>query len=75
MRISLRKMRQTQKFTQAKLAEMSNTSERNYRRIEAGKQTPNVYTAQRIAQALHTTVEEVFPLPQKNSSDTYTIKE
>ncbi len=75
MRINLKKARQNKGFTQSKIAKLSNISERQYRRIELGEQTPNVDTALLIAQALNTTVEELFPLPQENSSDTNPSKE
>jgi len=75
MRINLKKARQNKGFTQLELAKLSNISERQYRRIELEEQTPSVDTALLIAQALNTTVEELFPLSQDNSSDTNPSKE
>lgn len=51
------------KLTQAKLAQMANISERQYRRIESGEQTPSVEVALLLAQALHTKVEKLFFIP------------
>ncbi len=69
MRAKLKKIRKEKNFTQFQIAKIAKISERQYRRIELGEQTPNVDTAQLIAQALQTTVEELFPLSQRNSSD------
>lgn len=49
-------------ITQSKIAKEANISVMSYQRYEAGERIPNVYTAQLIAQALQTTVEELFPL-------------
>lgn len=51
------------KLTQVRLAQMANISERQYRRIESGEQTPSVEVALLLAKALHTTVEKLFFLP------------
>jgi transcriptional regulator with XRE-family HTH domain len=59
----LKEQRKKAKLTQAKIAKLAGISERAYQQYEADKRIPNVYTAQLIAQALHTTVEELFPLP------------
>ncbi len=55
-------------FTQSKLADKAKISVLSYQRYESGERLPNVCTAQLIAQALNTTVEELFPLSQENSS-------
>lgn len=44
------------------LAEATGLSRHQISRIENGHMIPNVYDAQRIAQALRNTVEHVFPL-------------
>ncbi|MCI8629732.1 MAG: helix-turn-helix transcriptional regulator [Firmicutes bacterium] len=59
---TLKNKRIEKKLTQAKLAQMANISERQYRRIETGEQTPSVEVALLLAKALHTTVEKLFPL-------------
>lgn len=72
MKKTLKNMRQKKGLTQAEIAQLSNISERQYRRIELGEQTPNVDTALLIAKALNKTVEELF----SSSNDTnLTIKE
>lgn len=70
MKTTILKYKRKEKgFTQVELAEKANITERAYQRYEAGERVPNAYTAQLIAQALHTSVEELFPLSQRNSSD------
>lgn len=59
----LKEQRKKVKLTQVKIAKLVGISERAYQNYEAGKRTPDVYTAQLIAQALHTKVEELFPFP------------
>lgn len=58
----IKQTRQKKGITQIEVAEKANTPIRSYQNYEAGRRTPNVYTAQLIAQALQTTVEELFPL-------------
>ena len=60
---TLKNKRIEKKLTQAKLAQMANISERQYRRIETGEQTPSVEVALLLAKALHTKVEKLFFLP------------
>ena len=50
---------------QKQIAEQAKITVRNYQRIENGSQEPKVSVAILIAQALHTKVEEIFPLPQR----------
>ena len=56
-------------FTQAELANKVKISILSYQRYESGERLPNVCTAQLIAKTLNTTVEELFPLSQENSSN------
>lgn len=63
MNNTLKIKRIEKKLTQAKLAQMANISERQYRRIETGEQTPSVEVALLLAKALHTKVEKLFLLP------------
>lgn len=65
MNLNLKKKRQSQNLTQVQISKIVNVSERAYQDYEAGKRVPNVYTAQLIAQALQTKVEDIFPLPQR----------
>lgn len=58
----LKKVRETKGLTQIEIAKKSNITKRSYQRYEYGERVPDVYTAQLIAQALHTPVEELFPL-------------
>ncbi len=67
--IKLKNARKKNNLTQAKLAKKVNITERTYQRYESGERIPNTYIAQLIAQALQTTVEELFLLSQRNSSD------
>ncbi len=60
---NLKQARKKAKLTQAEVAKKANITTRVYQYYEAEKRTPHLYTAQLIAQALHTTVEELFPLP------------
>lgn len=62
MNTKLKKLREQQGITQVQIAQKSNISVMSYQRYEAGERTPNVHTAQLIAQALNTTVEELFPV-------------
>ena len=59
----LKEQRKNINLKQTQVAKKAHISVRNYQRIENGKQEPKVSVAIRIAQALHTPVEELFPLP------------
>lgn len=58
----LKSAREKQGLTQVQLAGEAGISTMTYQRYEAGERIPNVHTAQLIAQALKTTVEEIFPV-------------
>ncbi len=58
----LKEKRKKLKLTQVKIAKLVGISERAYQNYEYGERVPDVYTAQLIAQTLHTTVETLFPL-------------
>ena len=75
MNIKLKNVRQKNGLTQEELAKKANITTRSYQRIEKGVQDPKTTTAILIAQALNTTVEELFPLSQRSSSDTNLSKE
>ena len=47
-------------LTQAQVADKAKITTRVYQYYEAGERKPNVYTAQLIAKALNSTVEELF---------------
>lgn len=65
----LKQKRKEKGLTQSEIAEKAKISILAYQRYEYGERVPNAYTAQLIAQALQTTVEKLFPLSQRNSSD------
>lgn len=65
---NLKEARKKAKLTQAGVAKKANITTRVYQYYEAGKRTPHLYTAQLIAKALHTTVEELFPLQASAST-------
>lgn len=58
--IKLRKHRESQKLTQKDVAEKAGITERGYQNYELGLRKPNVDTAIRIADALNSSVEELF---------------
>ncbi len=71
MKTTILKIKRREKgLTQSEIAEKAKISILAYQRYEYGERVPNAYTAQLIAQALQTTVEELFPLSQENGSDT-----
>ncbi|ARF68921.1 hypothetical protein B7C51_15635 [Paenibacillus larvae subsp. pulvifaciens] len=57
----LKKVRQLKKKTQDEVAKQAKITTRSYRYYESGERVPDVITAQRIALALGTTVEKLFP--------------
>ena len=54
------KHRESQKLTQKDVAEKAGITERGYQNYELGLRKPNVDTAIRIADALNSSVEELF---------------
>lgn len=70
MRTSLKMLRKEKDFTQAQIAELSNISERQYRRIESGEQTPSVEVAILIADALNVkNIKDIFPLRRQSEKE------
>lgn len=65
MREQLRHLRQLLRLTQASVALAAGISRRYYTDIELGRRTPSVVHASRIAAALGSTVEDLFPLPEE----------
>ena len=61
----LKQIRKQKGLKQLEIAKKANISLMSYQRYEYGERIPDVYTAQLIAQALDTKVEEIFPLPQR----------
>ena len=59
----LKEQRKNVNLKQIQVAKKAQITVRNYQRIESGKQEPKVSVAIRIAQALETTVDKLFPLP------------
>lgn len=64
----LRLLRDSKGLTQVEIALKAGISTLSYQRYEAGERVPNVHTAQLIAQALHTTVEEIFPIQEQDTT-------
>ena len=54
-------------LTQAELAGAVGISERAVQNYEYGKRVPDAYVVQKLAIALNTTVEELFPLSEERS--------
>ncbi len=71
----LKQKRKEKGLSQIEIAEKANIPIRSYQRYESGERIPTAYIAQLIAQALQTTVEELFPISQRNSSNTNLSKE
>jgi len=60
MNTRLRERREQQGKTQQEVADLANISLKSYQRIEYGTQRPSIDTAFLIADALNSTVEELF---------------
>lgn len=65
MKNRIAELRKAQKMTQPQLAEKVGILYQALQAYEYGKQIPSVYTAIKIAHALNTTVEELFPVEDK----------
>lgn len=57
---NIKNKRQSLQMTQEHVAKESNITLRQYQRYEQGESVPKVSTAKLIAQALNSTVEELF---------------
>lgn len=64
MENNLKTFRALKKLTQKQVASLCEISERQYIRYENNDQEPSVGIAIRLAKALGTTVEELFPLEE-----------
>ena len=64
MNTRLRAAREVSGKTQAQVAKETGIAERAYQQYEYGQRKPNVHIAIRIARALQSTVEELFPLTE-----------
>ena len=62
MKNFLKEYRTAKKLTQKQVALSCDISERQYIRYETGAQEPSIRIALRIAHALNTTVEELYPI-------------
>lgn len=65
MKNNLSSRRKELKLTQAQIANAIGVSESYYQSYEYGAHIPSVYVALRIARALDTTVEELFPIEEE----------
>lgn len=63
--ISLQEARLKNGLTQAGVAKMVGITTSGYQNYELCVRTPNVYTAQKLANALNTTIEDIFPLERE----------
>lgn len=61
----LKEFRKANKLSQQKVADLVNINIRLYQYYEADGKEPAVRTAIRLARALGTTVEELFPLEEE----------
>lgn len=62
----VRAQRRARRITQAELAETVGVSRQTVVAVEKGDYAPSVYLAVRIARALASTVEELFPLEEES---------
>lgn len=63
----VRVRRRAQRITQADLAAAVGVSRQTVVSVEKGDYAPSVYLALKIARALESTVEELFPLPEEEN--------
>lgn len=63
---SLKQVRKSAGLTQAQLAQLTGVSRQTIIATERGDYAPSVYLALRIAQALSTTVEDIFSLQEES---------
>lgn len=59
---NLRKYREKAGLSREEIAQAADLDPKTIYRYETGRQSPNVYTAQILANCCHRTVSEVFPL-------------
>ena len=62
----VRERRRAQRVTQAELASAVGVSRQTVVSVEKGDYAPSVYLALRIARALESTVEELFPIEEED---------
>lgn len=58
--MNLKKLRKSKNLTQAEVALMLNTSQSNYCKYEQGKVDPDINTLKKLADCLHTTVDNII---------------
>ena len=59
---NLRKYREKAGLSREEIAQAADLDPKTIYRYDTGRQSPNVYTAQILANCCHRTVSEVFPL-------------
>lgn len=67
----LSERRERLRLTHAEIASLANISRAYYTNIEAGRKTPSMKVAKRIADVLHTTVDKIFfdsEVPKRNTA-------
>lgn len=62
----MRRRRRERRATQAELAAAAGVSRQTVVAVEKGDYAPNVYLALRLARALESTVEDLFPLEEEH---------
>lgn len=63
MNVKLKEARKKKNMTQVELARRTGLNERTIQQYEGEERTPNVYMGQLLANALDSTIEDIFPLP------------
>lgn len=58
--MNLKEIRKSKNLTQAEVALMLNTSQSNYCKYEQGKVDPDINTLKKLAECLHTTVDNII---------------
>jgi len=66
---SIRDIREKRGLTQERLADLCGLPRPHISAIERGEYRPRIDTAQKIAQALGTTVDELFPQPLPHAAN------
>lgn len=71
MNTKLKNARKKTGLTQVQVAKKAKLTERGYQYYESGERIPNVYVGQRIAKALNTKVEKIFPLSNDDTPNSH----
>ena len=66
---NVRRCRTQKGVKQLELAYLAKTAQSTISNVETGQIVPNVYLALRIARALQSSVEQLFPLPEETERE------